>query len=111
MVLEDVHFSYVDDEPLIEDLNLSVQPGHTIAIVGPTGAGKTTLVNLLLRFYEIDSGTIRLDGIDTADLARDELRRVFGMVLQDTWLFKGTIRDNIAYGAGPSSCVPASPTR
>lgn len=101
VVLEDVHFSYVDDEPLIEDLNLSVQPGHTIAIVGPTGAGKTTLVNLLLRFYEIDSGTIRLDGIDTADLARDELRRVFGMVLQDTWLFKGTIRDNIAYGAGP----------
>ena len=94
-----VSFRYTDDRPLIEDLVLAVRPGEAVAIVGPTGAGKTTLVNLLLRFYEIDSGAIRLDGVDLRDLTRDDLRSAFGMVLQDTWLFKGTIRDNIAYGA------------
>ena len=94
-----VSFRYTDDRPLIEDLVLAVRPGEAVAIVGPTGAGKTTLVNLLLRFYEIGSGAIRLDGVDLRDLTRDDLRSAFGMVLQDTWLFKGTIRDNIAYGA------------
>ncbi len=96
--LEDVSFRYKDDEPLIEDLNLDVKPGQTVAIVGPTGAGKTTLVNLLLRFYDIDSGRIIVDGVDTMQMRRDELRRLFGMVLQDAWLFGGTIRENIAYG-------------
>ncbi len=99
--LVDVSFRYEEDEPLIEDLTINVSQGEAVAIVGPTGAGKTTLVNLLLRFYDIDSGRIAIDGIDVRDLRRDELRRVFGMVLQDTWLFKGTIWDNIAYGAGP----------
>jgi len=98
ITLEHVYFQYEPETPLIEDLNLDVKPGQTIAIVGPTGAGKTTLVNLLMRFYEIDSGRILLDGVDVRDLTRDELRRTFGMVLQDTWLFSGTIRDNIAYG-------------
>ena len=93
-----VSFRYRTDTPLIEDLTLHVQPGEAVAIVGPTGAGKTTLVNLLMRFYDIDSGTIRLDGVDIRDLTRDNLRSSFGMVLQDTWLFKGTIRENIAYG-------------
>jgi ATP-binding cassette subfamily B protein len=96
--LENVSFRYLPEVPLIEDLNLVVEPGKTVAIVGPTGAGKTTLVNLLMRFYEIDAGRITVDGIDTRDLDRDDLRRQFGMVLQDTWLFHGTIRDNIAYG-------------
>jgi ATP-binding cassette, subfamily B, multidrug efflux pump len=96
--LEHVSFRYLPDEPLIEDLNLDVHSGDTVAIVGPTGAGKTTLVNLLMRFYEIDEGTIRLDGVDTRDMTRDDLRRTFGMVLQDAWLFGGTIRENIAYG-------------
>jgi ATP-binding cassette, subfamily B, multidrug efflux pump len=96
---ERVSFRYEPDKPLIEDLSLDVEPGRTIAIVGPTGAGKTTLVNLLMRFYEIDSGRITLDGVDIRDLTRDGLRRSFGMVLQDAWLFGGTIRDNIAYGA------------
>ena len=86
------------DRPLIDDLDLVVEPGQTVAIVGPTGAGKTTVVNLLMRFYEIDGGRISIDGVDTRDLTRDDLRRTFGMVLQDTWLFGGTIRDNIAYG-------------
>ena len=95
----DVSFRYVPDKPLIEDLNLEVQPGEAVAIVGPTGAGKTTLVNLLMRFYDVDSGEIRLDGVPTMQMARDDVRRCFGMVLQDTWLFAGTIRDNIAYGA------------
>jgi ATP-binding cassette subfamily B multidrug efflux pump len=97
----DVSFRYAEDEPLIDDLTIRVEPGEAVAIVGPTGAGKTTLVNLLLRFYDIDSGRITIDGVDVRDLRRDELRRVFGMVLQDTWLFKGTVWDNIAYGAGP----------
>ncbi|MDI6692253.1 MAG: ABC transporter ATP-binding protein [Anaerosomatales bacterium] len=93
-----VSFRYVPDKPLIEDLSLTVEPGHTVAIVGPTGAGKTTLVNLLMRFYDVDAGAIRIDGVDIRDMARDDLRRLFGMVLQDTWLFGGTIRENIAYG-------------
>jgi len=93
-----VSFRYLPDKPLIEDFSLDVRPGETVAIVGPTGAGKTTIVNLLMRFYDIDGGGIRLDGIDTRDLPRDAVRRTFGMVLQDSWLFAGTIRDNIAYG-------------
>ncbi len=95
---EDVSFRYEPDKPLIDDLNLEVKAGQTVAIVGPTGAGKTTLVNLLMRFYEIDGGTIKVDGIDTSQTTRDSLRRTFGMVLQDTWLFHGTIRENIGYG-------------
>jgi ATP-binding cassette, subfamily B, multidrug efflux pump len=98
VAFEDVSFRYSPDVPLIDDLSLHVDAGHTIAIVGPTGAGKTTLVNLLMRFYEIDGGRILVDGIDTRDMTRDTLRRTFGMVLQDTWLFHGTIRENIAYG-------------
>jgi ATP-binding cassette subfamily B multidrug efflux pump len=98
VALEHVSFRYEPDKPLISDFTLDVRPGQTIAIVGPTGAGKTTIVNLLMRFYEIDSGRICLNGVDTHDLSRDEVRRAFGMVLQDTWLFAGTIRDNIAYG-------------
>jgi ATP-binding cassette subfamily B protein len=84
--------------PLIDDMNIDVQSGQTIAIVGPTGAGKTTLVNLLMRFYELDGGRVTVDGVDIRDLRRGDLRDIFGMVLQDTWLFNGTIRDNIAYG-------------
>lgn len=103
ITLEDVSFRYLADTPLIEDLNLDVKPGQTVAIVGPTGAGKTTLVNLLMRFYEVDKGAIRIDGVDIRDLSRDELRSTFGMVLQDTWLFGGTIRENIAYGAEGAS--------
>jgi ATP-binding cassette subfamily B protein len=98
VAFEDIAFRYVPEIPLIDDLSLQAEAGHTIAIVGPTGAGKTTLVNLLMRFYEIDGGRILVDGIDTRDLTRDTLRRTFGMVLQDTWLFHGTIRENIAYG-------------
>lgn len=98
-----VSFSYSPDVPLIEDLSIKVLPGQTVAIVGPTGAGKTTLVNLIMRFYEITSGQILIDGIDIRDISRDDLRRQFGMVLQDTWLFTGTMRENIAYGtANPS---------
>ncbi|VBB05226.1 abc transporter [Lucifera butyrica] len=93
-----VNFGYKKDTILIENMNLDVEPGQTIAIVGPTGAGKTTLVNLLMRFYEINNGKITLDGVDIRDLQRGSLRMIFGMVLQDTWLFHGTIRDNIAYG-------------
>jgi ATP-binding cassette subfamily B protein len=93
-----VKFSYKSDVPLIEDLSIDVDPGQTIAIVGPTGAGKTTLVNLLMRFYDVNGGASRVDGIDIRELERGSLRRMFGMVLQDTWLFTGTIRDNIAYG-------------
>ena len=98
VAFEHVAFSYSPDEPLITDLSLVAEPGHTIAIVGPTGAGKTTLVNLLMRFYEVDRGRITLDGVDTRALTRDDLRRETGMVLQDTWLFGGTIAENIAYG-------------
>lgn len=98
-----VRFRYDEDTPLIEDLSLHASPGQTVAIVGPTGAGKTTLVNLLMRFYEIDSGTITLDGVDTRAMSRDGLRRNFGMVLQDAWLFGGTIRENLMYGAQDAS--------
>ena len=94
----DVKFGYKPDVPLIEDMNIAVSSGQTIAIVGPTGAGKTTLVNLLMRFYELNGGKITVDGVDITQLRRGELRTMFGMVLQDTWLFNGTIRDNIAYG-------------
>jgi ATP-binding cassette subfamily B multidrug efflux pump len=97
--LDSVRFRYLEDAPLIEDLSLAVEPGQTIAIVGPTGAGKTTLVNLLMRFYEIQAGRILIDGVDTRQVSREGVRRCFGMVLQDTWLFEGTIYDNIAYGA------------
>ena len=99
VTFDDVSFRYTPDQPLIDGLNLVVEPGEAVAIVGPTGAGKTTLVNLLMRFYEIDSGRITLDDVDIRDLTRDDLRSSFGMVLQDTWLFKGTIRENIGYGA------------
>ncbi|MBT2540586.1 ABC transporter ATP-binding protein [Streptomyces sp. ISL-44] len=100
VTLDKVAFRYEPDKPLIENLSLTVEPGHTVAIVGPTGAGKTTLVNLLMRFYEVTGGEIALDGVDIAKMTREELRGGIGMVLQDTWLFGGTIAENIAYGAG-----------
>jgi len=93
-----VRFGYKEDTILMEDMNIEVKPGQMIAIVGPTGAGKTTLVNLLMRFYEVNGGRILVDGVDITQLKRGDLRRTFGMVLQDTWLFQGTIHDNIAYG-------------
>ncbi|GAA2826468.1 ABC transporter ATP-binding protein [Kitasatospora aburaviensis] len=99
VVFQDVSFRYDPEKPLIEDLSLKVEPGQTVAIVGPTGAGKTTMVNLLMRFYEVNSGRITLDGVDIAAMAREDLRSGIGMVLQDTWLFGGTIAENIAYGA------------
>lgn len=105
VALEGVSFRYEADKPLIEDLSLVVEPGHTVAIVGPTGAGKTTLVNLLMRFYEVTGGRITLDGVDIASMSRDELRDGIGMVLQDTWLFGGTIAENIAYGASAARKV------
>jgi ATP-binding cassette, subfamily B, multidrug efflux pump len=98
VVFDDISFRYDEDQPLIEDLSLVVHPGQTVAIVGPTGAGKTTLVNLIMRFYEVDAGRITLDGVDVSAMRRSDLRSRIGMVLQDTWLFEGTIRDNIAYG-------------
>jgi ATP-binding cassette subfamily B protein len=106
-----VDFRYKEEVPLIEDMNLDVKPGHTIAIVGPTGAGKTTLVNLLMRFYEINAGKISIDNVDIRDMKREELRKMFGMVLQDTWLFNGTIKDNIGYakqGASMEEIVRAA---
>ncbi|MCI6487919.1 MAG: ABC transporter ATP-binding protein/permease [Clostridiales bacterium] len=93
-----VDFSYDKERPLIRDLNIDVKQGQKVAIVGPTGAGKTTIVNLLMRFYDIDGGKIFIDGQDVSDVSRDELRTLFGMVLQDTWLFSGSIADNVAYG-------------
>jgi ATP-binding cassette, subfamily B, multidrug efflux pump len=98
-----VSFRYKDDVPLIDDMSIEVAPGQMVAIVGPTGAGKTTLVNLLMRFYDVTGGAIRVDGVDIRELKRGALRRMFGMVLQDTWLFSGTIRENIAYGKEDAS--------
>ncbi|WAP60901.1 ABC transporter ATP-binding protein [Streptomyces sp. S465] len=103
VAFEQVSFRYQPDKPLIDGLSLSVRPGQTVAIVGPTGAGKTTLVNLLMRFYEVSGGRITLDGVDIAQMTREELRSHIGMVLQDTWLFGGTIAENIAYGAREAS--------
>ncbi len=97
VAFEHVDFGYTEDL-LIKDMNVEVKPGQTVAIVGPTGAGKTTLINLLMRFYELDGGTIKIDGLDTREMSRVSLRETFGVVLQDTWLFKGTITENIAYG-------------
>ena len=96
--LDHVFFSYTPDRPLIQDFSLRVRPGQRVAIVGPTGCGKTTMINLLMRFYEVDRGSISVDGVQTRSLARQELRQCFGMVLQDTWLKAGTIRENIAMG-------------
>ncbi len=93
-----LEFHYQPEKPLIDALSPAVEACQTVAIVGPTGAGKTTLVNLLMRFYELDGGKITIDGVDTRQMTRDDLRKAFGMVLQDTWLFHGTIRENIAYG-------------
>ena len=98
VTFEHVKFGYSDDKILIEDLNVKVKSGQMVAIVGPTGAGKTTLINLLMRFYDIKDGSIKIDGVDTRDMKREDLRSMFGMVLQDTWLFNGTIHDNIEYG-------------
>lgn len=98
ITFDKVSFAYNPQRPLIKDFSLEVKPGTRVAIVGQTGAGKTTLVNLLMRFYDVDSGSIKIDGVDIKTITRDSLRRNFGMVLQDTWLFGGTIRDNIAYG-------------
>lgn len=98
IIFDKVSFAYTPERPLIRNFSLEVKPGTRVAIVGQTGAGKTTLVNLLMRFYEVDSGSIRIDGVDINSITRDSLRRNFGMVLQDTWLFGGSIRDNIAYG-------------
>lgn len=98
IVFSNVKFSYSPDKPIIKDLSLDIKAGQRVAIVGPTGAGKTTLVNLLMRFYDLDSGSIVVDGVNTANMSRGDARKMFGMVLQDTWLFNGTIRDNILYG-------------
>ena len=95
---KDVEFSYLPEKPLIENFNLKVNKGELVAIVGPTGAGKTTIVNLLMRFYEIKSGAIKVDDVDIRDISRKNLRSVMGMVLQDTWLFEGTVKENIMYG-------------
>jgi ATP-binding cassette subfamily B multidrug efflux pump len=111
VAFEQVSFRYRPDRPLIDDLSLVAEPGQTVAIVGPTGAGKTTLVNLILRFYELDGGRITLDGVDIAAMTRAQLRSGIGMVLQDTWLFGGTIRDNIGYGdpdAAPEQLLAAA---
>ena len=98
VTFENVEFGYTDEKVLIKNMNIEAKPGQTVAIVGPTGAGKTTLINLLMRFYDVNSGSIKIDGVDIKEMTRKDLRNTFGMVLQDTWLFNGTIRDNIAYG-------------
>lgn len=99
VVFKDVHFGYVEGQEVIKGFNAEIRPGQKVAIVGPTGAGKTTIVNLLMRFYEIQKGSIEIDGIDIRDLTRSDVRNLFGMVLQDTWLFEGTVYDNITYGS------------
>lgn len=99
VAFSDVHFAYSEKKPLIRDFSLDVKSGQTVAIVGPTGCGKTTLINLLMRFYDVNHGHITIDGQNVRDVSRDSLRGAFGMVLQDTWLFRGTVRENIAYGA------------
>ena len=98
VTFEHVKFGYSDDKPLIKDLNAEIKSGQMVAIVGPTGAGKTTLINLLMRFYDVKGGAIKIDGVDIRDMKREDLRSIFGMVLQDTWLYKGTIYENIEYG-------------
>lgn len=98
VVLDNVYFSYDKNEPLIEDFNLKVKPGQTVAIVGKTGCGKTTLINLLMRFYDQNKGSIEIDDINTLSIDRNSLRKMYGMVLQETWIFKGSIKENIAYG-------------
>ena len=103
MQLEDVSFRYLPDRPLIEGLSLDVKPGQRIAIVGPTGCGKTTLINLLMRFYDVNGGSIKVSGTDIRDVTRASLRSSYGMVLQDTWLRAGTVRENIAYGKPDAS--------
>jgi len=98
VVFDNVAFSYVPERPLIRNLNLEVKPGQRVAIVGPTGSGKTTVINLLMRFYDVDSGSIKVEGIDIRNITRQSLRENYGMVLQDTWLKSGTIRENITMG-------------
>ena len=103
MSLKNVNFSYDPEVSLIENMNLEVKPGQRVAIVGPTGCGKSTVINLLMRFYDVDSGSIRVDGTDVRKITRKSLRTSYGMVLQETWLKSGTIRDNIAYGRPEAS--------
>jgi ATP-binding cassette subfamily B protein len=100
VVFDHVHFGYEKDQPIINDVSLEVKEGQTVAIVGPTGAGKTTIVNLLMRFYELDQGSIKIDGVSLTDMSKEQVRSLYAMVLQDTWLFNGTIAENIAYGSG-----------
>lgn len=97
VTFENVKFGYTPDHLLMNGINLTVEPGQKVAVVGPTGAGKTTLINLLMRFYEVNGGSIQVDGVRITDMSREELRDRFGMVLQDTWLFEGTIGENIGY--------------
>ena len=103
VMIKDLHFRYVENKPLIENFNFSAKPGQTIAIVGKTGCGKTTLINLLMRFYDQQQGHVYIDGTDTLTMKRNDLRKLYGMVLQDSWLFKGTVKENIAYGKADAS--------